>query len=97
MQASSGLFYEVFRKYDPGHALIRQAEREVLEAELDVKLIDANLRRMAGRTLVVTNLKQCSPLAFPLMVEGFREKLTNEALSARIERMAAALERAAAR
>ena len=97
LQASSGLFYDVFRKYDPDHALIRQAEREVLEAELDVRLIDANLRRLAGRRLVVTNLKCCSPLAFPLMVEGFREKLTNEALSARIERMASALERAAAR
>jgi ATP-dependent Lhr-like helicase len=95
LQASSGLFYDVFRKYDPGHALIRQAEREVLEAELDVKLISANLARMAERTLVVKALERCSPLAFPLMVEGFREKLTNEALSARIERMAAALERAA--
>ena len=48
LQASSSLFYDVFRKYDPGHALIRQAEREVLEAELDVKLIAANLDRMAA-------------------------------------------------
>ncbi len=97
LQASSGLFYDVFRKYDPGHALIRQAEREVLEAELDVRLLDLHLRRMADKTLVVKSLKRCSPLAFPLMVEGFREKLTNEAFSARVERMAAALERAAAR
>ncbi len=97
LQASSGLFYDVFRKYDPGHALIRQAEREVLEAELDVKLIGATLSRMAEKTLVVKTLKRCSPLAFPLMVEGFREKLSNEALAARIERMAAALERAAGR
>ena len=97
LQASSSLFYDVFRKYDPGHALIRQAEREVLEAELDVKLIAANLARMAKRKLVVKPLKRCSPLAFPLMVEGFREKLSNEALAARVERMAAALERAAER
>jgi ATP-dependent Lhr-like helicase len=96
LQASSGLFYDVFRKYDPGHALLRQAEREVLEAELDVKLIGASLARMAERSLVVTQLARCSPLAFPLMVEGFREKLSNEALSQRIARMAAALERAAA-
>ena len=97
LQASSSLFYDVFRKYDPGHALIRQAEREVLEAELDVRLIDSTLSRMATRKLVVNKLKRCSPLAFPLMVEGFREKLSNEALAERIERMAAALERAAAR
>ncbi len=97
LQASSGLFYDVFRKYDPGHALIRQAEREVLEAELDVKLIAENLARMAGKKLVVTPLERCSPLAFPLMVEGFREKLSNEAFAERVERMAAALEKAAAR
>ena len=97
LQASASLFYDVFRKYDPGHALIRQAEREVLEAELDVKLISATLERLSRRTLVVKPLKRCSPLAFPLMVEGFREKLSNEAFAARVERMAAALERAAAR
>ncbi len=97
LQASSSLFYDVFRKYDPGHALIRQAEREVLEAELDVKLIAATLQRLSHRTLVVKPLTRCSPLAFPLIVEGFREKLSNEAFAARVERMAAALERAAAR
>ena len=97
LQASAGLFYDVFRKFDPGHALIRQAEREVLEAELDVKLLSANLDRMAQRKLVIKSLKRCSPLAFPLMVEGFREKLSNEAFAERIERMAAALEKAAQR
>jgi ATP-dependent Lhr-like helicase len=69
----------------------------VLEAELDVKLIAASLDRLSRRTLVTRSLKRCSPLAFPLMVEGFREKLSNEALAARVERMAAALERAAGR
>jgi ATP-dependent Lhr-like helicase len=96
LQASSSLFYDVFRKYDPGHALIRQAEREVLEAELDVKHIADNLSRMARKKLLTTPLQRCSPLAFPLMVEGFREKLSNEAFAERVERMAAALEKAAA-
>jgi ATP-dependent Lhr-like helicase len=97
LQASAGLFFDVFRKYDPGHALIRQAEREVLEAELDVKLIAAQLERLSRRRLVTKTLKRCSPLAFPLMVEGFREKLSNEAFADRVERMAAALEKAAAK
>ena len=97
LQASSSLFYDVFRKYDPGHALLRQAEREVLEAELDVKRIADNLSRMARKKLVITPLKRCSPLAFPLLVEGFREKLSNEDFAERVERMAAALEKAAAK
>jgi ATP-dependent helicase Lhr and Lhr-like helicase len=97
LQASSSLFYGVFRKYDPGNALLSQAEREVLEKELDIGLLRDNLERMHGRKLVHKALARCSPLAFPLMVEGFREKLSNEALTARIERMAAQLERAADR
>ena len=97
LQASSGLFYDVLTKYDPGHALLAQATRETLEAELDIDELQANLARMAARRLVTTPLKRCSPLAFPLMVEGFREKLTNEAFHVRVERMAQALERAAGR
>jgi ATP-dependent Lhr-like helicase len=97
LQASSSLFYDVFRKYDPKNSLLRQAEREVLESELDIGLLRDHLQRMRARTLVHKALERCSPLAFPLMVEGFREKLSNEALTARISRMAAQLERAADR
>jgi len=87
----------VFKKYDPGNALLRQAERELLEKELDIALLRDNLERMSGRTLAQKALPRCSPLAFPLLVEGFREKLSNEALTARIGRMVAQLERAADR
>ena len=95
LQASSNLFYDVFNKYDPQNALLRQAEREVLEHELDIVLLRANLDRMSHKKIVHKALKRCSPLAFPLMVEGFREKLSNEALAERIARMVAHLERAA--
>jgi ATP-dependent Lhr-like helicase len=97
LQASSSLFYDVFRKYDPENQLLRQAGREVLEDELDIRLIHATLERMRDRELVHIALAQCSPLAFPLMVEGFRERLTNEALSARVDRMVKQLQRAADR
>ena len=36
LQASSSLFYEVFRKYDAGNMLLGQAESEVLSQELDL-------------------------------------------------------------
>jgi ATP-dependent Lhr-like helicase len=95
MQVSSNLFYDVFRKFDPANGLLRQAEREVLEDELDVRRLRRTLEDMAGRALELRALDRCSPLAFPLMVEGLREKLSNEALAARIERMVAALNAAA--
>ena len=95
MQASSGLFYDVFRKYDPDNGLLRQAEREVLEDELDVRRLWAILEAMSGRRLDLRPLKRATPLAFPLMVERFREKLTNETLTARVDRMVSELNAAA--
>ena len=95
MQASSGLFYDVFRKFDPLNGLLRQAEREVLEEELDVKRLQGTLKAMSARQLDPRPLERATPLAFPLMVARFREKLTNESLTARIERMVGELDAAA--
>ena len=92
LQASASLFFDVFRKYDPGNLLLTQAERELLRQELDVDQLAAALRRMQGQQLAAVMLARPSPLAFPLMVERFREKLTNESLTARIARMVADLE-----
>ncbi|GKT22297.1 ligase-associated DNA damage response DEXH box helicase [Acidovorax sp. SUPP3334] len=95
LQASSQLFFEVFRKYDTTNMLLRQADEEVLSQELDVAQLLAALRRMQGQQLVVRPLLRPSPFAFPLMVERFREKLTNEHLADRIARMLAQLDSAA--
>jgi len=92
LQASASLFFDVFRKYDPGNLLLAQAERELLRQELDVDQLAAALRRMQGQQLAAVTLARPTPLAFPLMVERFREKLTNESLTARIARMVAELE-----
>ena len=92
LQASASLFYDVFTKYDPANRLLAQAESELLSQELDVAQLAAALRRMQGQQLVTIDLARPSPLAFPLMVERFREKLTNESLSDRIARMVADLE-----
>ena len=92
LQASAGLYFDVFRKYDPDNRLLAQAESELLSQELDVHLLAAALERMRGQRLAVVTLARPSPLAFPLMVERFREKLSNESLSDRIARMVADLE-----
>ena len=92
LQASASLFFDVFRKYDPGNLLLGQAERELLRQELDVAHLAAALRRMQGQRLAAVTLARPSPLAFPLLVERFREKLTNESLTDRIARMVADLE-----
>nr|WP_295775052.1 ligase-associated DNA damage response DEXH box helicase [Rhodoferax sp.] len=95
LQASSSLFWEVFRKYDPGNKLLHQAESELLQQELDIGRLRETLLRMAGQALIIQPLKRPTPFAFPLLVERFREKLSNEQLADRIARMVAQLEKAA--
>ena len=95
LQASSSLFYEVFRKYDPANRLLLQSEQELLAQELEVKRLTASLKRMNTQTLVLKMLARPTPFSFPLMVERFREQLTNESVAVRIARMVQQLEKAA--
>lgn len=95
LQASSGLFFEVFRKYDPGNLLLRQAETEVLSQELEIGRLRDCLQRMAGQRLELVELDRPSPMSLPLMVERLRERLSTEQLSARLERMLRELEEGA--
>ena len=92
LQASSSLFYEVFRKYDPGNQLLQQAQAELLAEELDIARLQQSLARMATQKLVVKQLVRPTPFSFPLMVERLREKLSNESMADRIARMVQQLE-----
>jgi ATP-dependent helicase Lhr and Lhr-like helicase len=93
LQASSALFYEVFRKYDAGNLLLNQAENEVLSQELELSRLGETLQRMRDRTLVFAPLRHPSPMSLPLMVERFREKLSTEQLSQRLDRILRDMER----
>ena len=95
LQASASLYYDVFQQHDPGNRLLLQAERELLQQELDIDRLAAALARMQSQRLALVELQRPTPLAFPLMVERFRERLTNESLADRIARMVAQLESAA--
>ncbi|MDQ0587946.1 ligase-associated DNA damage response DEXH box helicase [Variovorax paradoxus] len=95
LQASSSLFWEVFRKYDPANKLLLQAEQELLAQELEIGRLGASLARMATQQLVLKPLERPTPFSFPLMVELFREKLSNENVADRIARMVEQLEKAA--
>lgn len=97
LQASSSLFYEVFRKHDSGNLLLEQADREVMLQELELQRMRAALVRMNESRLVLTQPKKPTPFAFPLIVARLREKVTTEKLADRVERMLAELEKAAQR
>ncbi len=87
LQASSSLFFEVFRKYDPGNQLLGQADREVLAQELDLQRLTQALARMRRQRLEVVNLRASGPFALALMVERFREQFSTEKLADRLARI----------
>jgi len=93
LQASSGLFYEVFRKYDSRNLLLTQAEQEVLSQELEISRLRDTLERIGRRELDLVALRHPSPMSLPLMVERFRETLTTEQLSQRLDRILRDMER----
>jgi ATP-dependent Lhr-like helicase len=95
LQASSALFFEVFRKHDAGNLLLTQAQREVLEQELELSRLRATLEELQQRTISFHAVRRATPFGFALMVERFREKLTTEKLSDRVARILRELEKAA--
>ncbi len=95
LQASSGLFFDVFQRYEPGNLLLSQAHREVLERQLESSRLARTLERVSQASVVITNPKRTPPLAFPLLVDRARERVSSETLGERIRKMQLVLERAA--
>ncbi|RZI91095.1 MAG: ligase-associated DNA damage response DEXH box helicase [Pseudomonas sp.] len=95
IQASSGLFYEVFRKHDADNLLLGQARDEVLREELEIERLHRQLLKLSTLRLDLHDLRRPGPLAFALLVEGMRETLSTEKLADRIARMVADLEKVA--
>lgn len=95
IQASSGLFFEVFRRHDAGNLLLGQARDEVLREELEIERLQRQLLKMNELHLDLRDLRRPGPLAFALVVEGMRETMSTEKLADRIARMVADLEQAA--
>ncbi|SEN34937.1 ATP-dependent helicase Lhr and Lhr-like helicase [Luteibacter sp. UNCMF331Sha3.1] len=92
LQASSGLLFDVLRRHDPDHPLLWQAEREVLDQQLDYSRLRACLLRVARSRVLWHETKRLSPLAFPLWVERLRGGIAMDDWKSRVERMLASLE-----
>ena len=97
LQASSGLFYEVFRQHDASNLLLTQAQSEVLSQELEIGRLRQSLERIQRQTIDFVELKAPSPFSLPLLVERLREKLSTEKLADRLARIVRDAERVADR
>ena len=96
-QASSNMFYDVFHEYDPENLLLKQAQQEVLQQKLEQVRLTKTLARLHQSEMIFRKLLRPTPLAFPLIVDQLRDRLTSEKLSDRIKRMQETLEAAADR
>lgn len=97
VQVSSGLLFDVLVKYDRDNLLTRQALAEVLEQQLDYRRLRQAAERIAGQDVVIVDTPRFTPLAFPLWAERIGSRLSTEDWKDRVLKMAATLEKAAAK
>lgn len=95
LQASSSLFFDVFRQYDPDNLLLSQAQREVLRHEFEIDRLAHVLDKLARADWRIAHPKRLTPMAFPLMVERLREQLSTQKLQDRLQRLLRELHAAA--
>jgi ATP-dependent helicase Lhr and Lhr-like helicase len=75
---STDLIYDVLRKHQPDHVLLRGARSDAATGLLDLKRLGDMLSRIHGR-ITHRQLDHVSPLAVPVMLEIGRESVYGEA------------------
>ena len=75
---STDLVYDVLRKHQPDHVLLRAARADAATGLLDLRRLGDMLLRIKGR-ITFRELDRVSPLAVPVMLEIGREAVYGEA------------------
>jgi len=78
LTVSTDLVYDVLRKHQADHILLRAARADAATGLLDIKRLGDMLSRIQGR-IVHKSLDHVSPLAVPVMLEIGRETVYGEA------------------
>jgi ATP-dependent Lhr-like helicase len=90
LQASSGLFYDVFHTYDPDNPLLAQAKREVLEAQLELTRMERTLTQIQTQEIVQVHTDKLTPFAFPIWADRLQShRVSTETLTERLRKMQA--------
>ncbi len=87
---NADLIYDVLRKHDPGHILLRATRADAAGGLTDVRRLADMLARVRGR-IIHRALDRISPLAVPVIVEVGREQVYGAAMDELLEEAAAAL------
>jgi ATP-dependent Lhr-like helicase len=87
---SSDLIYDVLRRHDPQHILLRATRADAAGGLTDVRRLADMLTRVAGH-IRHRRLRKLSPLAVPALLEIGREQVYGSALDALMDEAAATL------
>ena len=78
---NADLIYDVLRKHDPQHVLLRATRADAATGLTDIGRLAAFLKRIKGR-IVYRALERVSPLALPVLLEIGRESVYGGAVDA---------------
>jgi len=78
---SSDLIYEVLKRHEPDHILLRATRADAARGLTDVRRVADLLKRAKGR-ITLKRLDRVSPLAVPVLLEIGRESVWGEAREA---------------
>jgi ATP-dependent helicase Lhr and Lhr-like helicase len=93
LQSSASLLFNVFKEYEPGNLLLRQAYNEVMEQQMEEARLRSMLQRIQAGKIIITFPQKLTPFCFPLKVDSMRENITSEKLEDRILKMVQQLEK----
>ena len=80
MTVNSDLIYDVLRRHQPDHLLLRATEQDAAKGLTDIRRLSDMLNRFEGH-IDFWQLDRISPLAVPLMLEVGRESVTASGVS----------------
>ena len=89
MTINADLIYDVLRRHEPDHVLLRATRREAASGLTDVARISALLARARAGGIVHRALPRVSPLAVPALIEEGREWVAGGAEDALLAEAAA--------
>ena len=94
MTFSSDLIYEVLKRHEPDHILLRATRADAAKGLTDIKRLGDMLKRAKGR-IKLQRLDRVSPLAVTVLLEIGRESVWGEARDALLAEAEAELVREA--
>lgn len=93
IQSNSSLLFQVFETYDPENLLLKQAQNEAINDQMEEdKLVEA-LSKINHQKIIIQHPVQFTPFSFPIMVDRLsRTSISSESIEDRIAKIQAGFE-----